>query len=88
MTIRDLAFHHILQHSYTRQEALLILVEEFQQGGNHFDWDAPAPHLTQAQEQRIDRAAVGYRMRNGVPAPVVPIEPAIHDGRMLAAGKD
>ena len=93
MTIRELATRRVQQCGMNPREAALML-EGFArtQEGSIIGWGDIAPGLSRDQAERIDRAAVGYRMRNGFPVvstetPESPSTPAARDGKMLATGE-
>lgn len=84
-SLLELAQRRVLQNGMHPREAALML-EGFARGeGRDIDWGTIAPYLAPGLADRIDKAAVGYRMRNGVPSPAVP-EPVVRDGKMLATG--
>ena len=86
MTIRELATRRVQQCGMNPREAALML-EGFArtQEGSIIGWGDIAPGLSRDLAERIDRAAVGYRMRNGVPRAPEPNEP--YDGKMRATGE-
>ena len=89
MTIGELASRHVQQCGMLPAEATAML-EAFARTaeGSIIGWQDIAPGLSRDQVQRIDRAAVGYRNRNGVPAPAEPAQPtAPYDGKMRATGE-
>ena len=90
MTIRELAMRRVQQCGMAPREAALMLEGFARTGeGSIIGWADIAPGLSRDQATRIDRAAVGYRMRHGVPAPPQVAEPtAPYDGKMRATGED
>jgi hypothetical protein len=91
MTIHTLALSRLHQRGMTRREAVLML-EGFArtQEGSIIGWQDTAPGLSRDQAERIDRAAVGYRNRHGVPAPDGESAAGglgVYDGKMRATGE-
>jgi hypothetical protein len=89
MTIRELAVRRVQQNGMKPREAALML-EGFArtQEGSIIGWQDIASGLSRDQAERVDDAAVRYRMRNGIPGPEVEPAPAlIRDGKMLATGE-
>jgi hypothetical protein len=85
MTIRELAIRRVQQCGMSAREAALML-EGFARGpGRDIKFNDCVQSLSETLAQRIDQAAIGYRMRNGIPQP--PVETAPHDGKMLATGE-
>lgn len=74
MTIYGLALARVMQCGMLQPEAEAMLEQFSRSGqGSQFDWGGIAPQLDRKQAAVIDGAAVGWRMRHGIPEP--PVKP-------------